>query len=137
MEEDLLSLSNADLQLLYETFLVVKNQTDYKNSDVQMGFRSVFLDADKDQDGNVEIKDFPILIDGYFNSKHIKTTQELYEEYFKKIDLNQDGKINFNDYDVFIRIVYETEYLPALEKEINRRQNKVNEASKTNEANKT
>ena len=48
----------------------------------------------------------------------------LYEEYFKKIDLNQDGKINFNDYDVFIRIVYETEYLPALEKEIARRENK-------------
>lgn len=34
MEEDLLSLSNSDLQMLYETFLVVKNQTEYKNSDV-------------------------------------------------------------------------------------------------------
>ena len=89
-----------------------------------MGFRQIFLEADKDQDGNIELKDFPILIDGYFNSKHIKITQELYEEYFKKIDLNQDGKINFNDYDVFIRIVYETEYLPVLEKEIARRENK-------------
>jgi Ca2+-binding EF-hand superfamily protein len=65
-----------------------------------------------------------LLIDGYFNSKHVKITQELYDEFFKKIDLNQDGKINFNDYDVFIRIVYETEYLPALEKEIARRENK-------------
>ena len=89
-----------------------------------MGFRLVFADADKDQDGFVERGDFPILIDGYFNSKHIKATQDLYDDYFKKIDLNQDGKINFNDYDVFIRIVYETEYLPALEKEINRRKNK-------------
>lgn len=132
MEEDLLALSTADLQLLYETFLVVKNPSDYKNSEVQMGFRSVFLDADKDQDGNVEIKDFPTLIDGYFNSKHVKTTPDLYEEYFKKIDLNQDGKINFNDYDVFIRIVYETEYLPALEKEINRRQNKSKEGTISN-----
>lgn len=44
-----------------------------------------------------------------------------YEECFKKIDLNQDGKISFEDYDFFVRIVYETEYLPALEREINRR----------------
>ena len=36
-----------------------------------MGFRSLFQEADKDQDGNIELKDFPILIDGYFNSKHI------------------------------------------------------------------
>ena len=48
MDEDLFALSNADLQLLYETFLVVKNPAEYKNSDVQMGFRTVFLDADKD-----------------------------------------------------------------------------------------
>ena len=61
------------------------------------------------------------MIDGYFNSKHIKPTMSDYEECFKKIDLNQDGKISFEDYDFFVRIVYETEYLPALEREINRR----------------
>jgi hypothetical protein len=38
--------------------------------------------------------------------------------------LNQDGKISFEDYDIFIRIVYETEYLPALEKELARRKNR-------------
>ncbi len=78
----------------------------------------VFTDADKDGDGFVERPEFPILIDGYLNSKHIKPSQQDYDEYFKKIDLNSDGKISFDDYDIFIRIVYETEYLPALEKEI-------------------
>ena len=34
MEDDILSLSNTDLNLLYQTFLVVKNQSEYKNSDV-------------------------------------------------------------------------------------------------------
>lgn len=96
-----------------------------------MGFKLVFADADRDQDGFVERGDFPTLIDGYLNSKHIKATTDMHDDYFKKIDLNQDGKINFNDYDVFIRIVYETEYLPALEKEINRRKNKSKEQEAT------
>ena len=60
------------------------------------------------------------MIDGYFNSKHIRPTVSDYEDYFRKIDLNQDGKINFEDYDIFIRIIYESEYLPALELEIER-----------------
>lgn len=61
------------------------------------------------------------MIDGYFNSKHIRPTVSDYEDYFRKIDMNQDGKINFEDYDIFIRIIYESEYLPALELEIERR----------------
>ena len=61
------------------------------------------------------------MIDGYFNSKHIRPTVSDYEDYFRKIDLNQDGKITFEDYDIFIRIIYESEYLPALELEIERR----------------
>ena len=55
----------------------------------------------------------------------MKPTQADYEEYFKKIDLNNDGKISFDDYDIFIRIIYETEYIPALEKEIARRRTRV------------
>ena len=47
-----------------------------------------------------------------------------YDEYFRKLDNNNDGKISFEDYDVFIRIVYETEYLPALERELARRKKK-------------
>jgi hypothetical protein len=54
----------------------------------------------------------------------MKHTAADYDEYFKKIDLNNDGKISFDDYDIFIRIVYETEYLPALEKEIARRKSR-------------
>ena len=109
---------------MYETFLVVKNASAYKGSEVQLGFMSVFMDADKSGNNIVEKAEFPILIDGYFNSKHIKALAQDYEDYFKKIDLNQDGKISFEDYDVFIRIVYETEYLPALENEIKRRKDK-------------
>ena len=107
--------------MLHDTFLITKNAGAYSNSDVQQGFKNVFLDADKDGDGFVDKNDFHTLIDGYFNSKHIRPNISDYEEYFKKIDLNQDGKISFEDYDFFVRIVYETEYLPALEKEINRR----------------
>jgi len=65
------------------------------------------------------------LIDGYLQSKHMKCTAQDYDEYFKKIDLNNDGKVSFDDYDIFIRIVYETEYLPALEKEIARRRTRL------------
>jgi hypothetical protein len=72
----------------------------------------------------VERPEFPILIDGYFNSKHMRAGSTEYEDYFKKIDNNNDGKISFEDYDVFIRIVYETEYLPALEREMARRKSK-------------
>ena len=40
---------------------------------------------------------------------------------YKKIDLNNDGRISFEEYDIFVRMIYETEYLPALEREIKRR----------------
>lgn len=86
-----------------------------------MGFKSLFIEADKNNNGLIKRVDFPVLIDGYFNSKHMKITKQLYDEYFKKIDLNQDGLVSFEDYDVFIRIAYESEYLPAIEAEINRR----------------
>jgi len=124
MEEDLMSMPMGDLQLLFDTFSVIRNPSQYKNSEVQNGFKLVFSDADQDGHGFVDRRTFQILIDGYFGSKHIRPTNADYEEYFKKIDLNQDGKISFEDYDVFIRIVYETEYLPALEKEIARRTQK-------------
>ncbi len=41
--------------------------------------------------------------------------------YFKKIDLNNDGRVDFEEYDIFVRMVYETEYLPALEREFKKR----------------
>ena len=88
---------------------------------MQHGFKVVFQEADKDGDGSISRNEFPTIIDGYFNSKHLKPSQGDYDEYFKKIDLNNDGKISFSDYDIFIRIIYETEYLPSLEKELNRR----------------
>jgi hypothetical protein len=43
------------------------------------------------------------------------------ELYFKKIDLNNDNKISFEEYDIFVRMVYETEYIPSLEREFKRR----------------
>lgn len=52
--------------------MVVKNASAYKGSEVQQGFMSVFMDADKSGNNIVEKAEFPILIDGYFNSKHIK-----------------------------------------------------------------
>ena len=121
MEEDIVNLTTQDLHLLHETFAIIRNNSEYRGSEVQLGFRQVFSDADKDNDGFVERNEFAILIDGYLGSKHIKPTQADYDEYFKKIDLNNDGKISFDDCDIFIRIVYETEYIPALEKEIARR----------------
>lgn len=124
MEDDIYALSHTDLILLYETFLVVRNPNAYQGSEVQRGFLSLFAEADRDFDGFVERGDFPLLIDGFFSSKHMRASSADYEEYFKKIDLNNDGKISFEDYDVFIRIVYETEYIPALEREIARRKAK-------------
>ena len=59
-----------------------------------------------------------MLIEGYLNSKHIKVKREEMETYFKRIDLNQDNKISFEEYDIFVRMVYETEYLPALSREL-------------------
>ena len=81
-------MSLSDLQLLYETFQVFKNSSLYRNSPVQQGFRQVFAEADRDNDGFVERHDFPPLIDGYFNSKHVKAGAGGYEEYFRRIDLN-------------------------------------------------
>ena len=74
MEEDLVNLTTQDLHLLHETFSVIRNHSEYRGSEVQQGFRVVFSDADKDGDGFVERHEFPILIDGYLNSKHIKPT---------------------------------------------------------------
>ena len=37
------------------------------------------------------------------------------------MDVNSDGKISFEEFDIFVRMVYETEYLPALEREIKKR----------------
>jgi Ca2+-binding EF-hand superfamily protein len=84
----------------------------------------LFMDCDRDGDGFVEKPEFSALIDGYFNSKHQRAGAADYDEYFRKLDNNNDGKISFEDYDVFIRIVYETEYLPALERELARRKKK-------------
>lgn len=84
----------------------------------------LFLDCDRDGDGFVERPEFPQLIDGYFNSKHLRAGPADYEEYFRRLDNNNDGKVSFDDFDVFIRIVYDTEYLPALERELQRRRKK-------------
>jgi hypothetical protein len=35
----------------------------------------LFLDCDRDGDGYVEKQEFPTLIDGYFNSKHMRAGQ--------------------------------------------------------------
>eukprot|EP00347_Sterkiella_histriomuscorum_P011599 403371838 len=121
MEEDLEQLSNEDLKLLYDTFTIVRSG-DYPGSEVQMGFKLLFNEADKNGDGLVERdNEFIQLMRGYFNSRHIKPSQVDYDLVFKKIDLNSDGKISFEEYDIFVRMIYETEYLPALEREIKRR----------------
>jgi hypothetical protein len=120
MEDDITNLSSEDLRLLFDTFSVVRSGN-YAGSEVQLGFKMLFNDADKNSDGLVEKEDFFILMMGYFNSKHIKPMSHDFELYFKKIDLNGDDKISFDEYDIFVRMVYETEYLPALEKELIRR----------------
>jgi len=55
------------------------------------------------------------------NSKHIKIKNEIVDAFFMKVDLNQDNKISFEEYDIFVRMVYETEYLPALQRELSNR----------------
>ena len=120
MEDDLMQLSNEDLRLLFDTFTIVRSG-DYPGSEVQLGFKMLFSEADKNSDGFVEKLDFISLMRGYFNSKHMKPNQLDIDLTFKKVDLNSDGKISFEEYDIFVRMVYETEYLPAIEREIKRR----------------
>lgn len=72
MEEDIVNLTTQDLHLLIDTFAIIRNNSEYRGSEVQLGFRHVFSDADKDNDGFVERNEFPTLIDGYLASKHIK-----------------------------------------------------------------
>ncbi len=83
------------------------------------------METDKNNDGYVERADFYTLMRGYYNSKHLKPTQQEIDATFAKVDLNNDLRISFEEYDIFVRMVYETEYLPVLEREINRR--KINE----------
>ena len=71
MEDDLSLLSNDDLCLLYESFNVVRSGA-YSGSEVQLGFKLVFNEADSNRDGLVEKDEFYLLMLGYFNSKHIK-----------------------------------------------------------------
>ncbi len=103
--------------LLRDTFKVVQSGS-YKGSPVQLGFQRMFDEADKDGDGFVEKGEFPILMQGYFNSKHLQASREDYEQYFKKINLNRNGRISFEEFDIFVRGVYQTEYLPQLEREV-------------------
>lgn len=70
---------------------------------------------------------------GYYNSKYLKPTQEDIDATFAKVDLNSDLKISFEEYDIFVRMVYETEYLPVLEREINRRKTNETPSCKTSE----
>jgi hypothetical protein len=58
MEEDLMSMPMGDLQLLFDTFSVVRNPSLYKNSEVQNGFKLVFHDADHDGHGYVDRRTF-------------------------------------------------------------------------------
>ncbi|CDW86549.1 mitochondrial carrier family and ef hand protein [Stylonychia lemnae] len=120
MEEDIQQLSNEDLKLLFESFSIVRTG-EYPGSEVQLGFKMLFGEADKNSDGQVEKADFFQLMRGYFNSKHQKPTQLDIDMIYKKIDLNNDGRISFEEYDIFVRMIYETEYLPALDRELKRR----------------
>lgn len=74
MDEDLANLTIDDLQILFETFQVVRNGN-YSGSEVQVGFKMVFKDADRDGDWQVTKAEFFPLMSGYFASKHIKPTQ--------------------------------------------------------------
>ncbi len=58
MEEDIANLTSEDLKTLFETFSVVRTG-DYPGSEVQLGFRMVFNEADKNKDGFVEKSEFP------------------------------------------------------------------------------
>lgn len=73
MENDIASLSTEDLRLLFDAFSVVRSG-DYPGSDVQMGFRLLFNENDKNNDGYVERSEFYSLMRGYYNSKHLKPT---------------------------------------------------------------
>ena len=88
---------------------------------MQLGFKTLFSNIDSNDDGFVDKTEFKELVKGYFNSKHISPTFEDYENLFRKIDINKDGYISFEEYDYFVRTSYDTEYLPALEREMKRR----------------
>lgn len=81
----------------------------------------MFKECDVNKSGHVERGEFKPLISGYFSSKGIKPTKEDYDVYFSKLDLNDDKKISFDEFDIFVRMVFETEYLPSIEKEFTRR----------------
>ncbi len=53
-----MSMPMGDLQLLFDTFSVVRNPSLYKNSEVQNGFKLVFHDADHDGHGYVDRRTF-------------------------------------------------------------------------------
>ena len=53
MEDDIANLTLEDLKVLLDTFKVVRTG-DYPGSEVQMGFKMIFSEADKNQDGYVE-----------------------------------------------------------------------------------
>jgi len=81
----------------------------------------VFRDADKNNDGFVERTEFGSLMQGYFNSKHMRQSKDELNRLFDKCDFNSDGKISFDEFDIFVRMVFESEYIPALEEEMGKR----------------
>jgi hypothetical protein len=69
MEQDLASISNSDLRLIYQNFAVVRTD-EYNESPMREAFKEMFDRVDRSDEGTIDRAVFPDLARGYFNSKH-------------------------------------------------------------------
>eukprot|EP00347_Sterkiella_histriomuscorum_P010155 403377393 len=122
-ELNLVQVDNDTLQKEYLYFRNIVPQT--KNADARRLYfddlKKIFDQSDQKHDGQIDKKEFRILIKGYFDMKGIQATKENFEKYFDKLDINHDQRIGFNDFVMFMDQVMTNDIIPFLSEEMQNR----------------
>ncbi len=76
-----------------------------------------FEETDSAKNGYLTKEEISNTLEEYFQLKSISPTDELKEEYFKKINTSEDGKVSFDQLYQFAKGAVEMDFLPEFEEQ--------------------
>ena len=93
------------METVQDTYKNLKHfvSTDYSNSEWYFTLKDDFEDNDDGKKGYLTRDDIKTTLEEYFNLKGVDATDELKDEYFKKIDRENKGQVTFEDLYLFAK----------------------------------
>ena len=108
-----------NVETVQDTYKNLKHfvSADYSNSEWYFTLKDDFEDNDDGKKGYLTRDDIETTLEEYFNLKGVDATDELKDEYLKKIDRENKGQVTFEDLYLFAKQAVEIDFLPELEEQ--------------------